>query len=314
MFADTYKYNKTPREITGRFSRCAEPDELMMKKSVSDDAASVLDHGLTMIEPLVAWLVHSGVGYTEFSAALKTVFFKQALQELEKLDAKPTNSAISLLAGLHRQDVKALKDSLSHDAGLTQAKISSPVSVPARVVGHWIADGLATEIPFSGEMPSFEALVRRVSQDLYPRAILNELKRLDIVDEQGELVILKQQAFIPKSSEREAQSLLVANVSDHLAAGVHNLTKADAPPFVEQAIYANELSLQSVQALTELSTLLWQQIAEQILQAAIKYCAEDEGQQDALYRFRFGAYQFAQQEQQDTGGLVSSEQHPENKP
>lgn len=285
-----------------------------MKKSVSDDAASVLDHGLTMIEPLVAWLVQSGVGYTEFSAALKTVFFKQALQELEKLDAKPTNSAISLLAGLHRQDVKALKDSLNSDQGLTQAKISSPVSVPARVVGHWVADGLASDIPFSGDMPSFEALVRRVSQDLYPRAILNELKRLDIVDEQGERVILKQQAFIPKASEREAQSLLVANVADHLAAGVHNLTKPGETPFVEQAIYANELSLQSIQALTDLSTLLWQQIAEQILQAAINYCARDEGQQDALYRFRFGAYQFVQQEQQAADGLVSSEQHPEIKP
>ena len=154
-----------------------------MKKSVSDDAASVLDHGLTMVQPLVAWLVHSGIGYTEFAAALKVVFFQQALQELSKNNAKPTNSAISLLAGLHRQDVKALKDSLNSDEGLTEAKISSPVSVPARVVGHWVADALPVEIPLAGDMPSFEGLVRRVSQDLYPRAILNELKRLDIVDE-----------------------------------------------------------------------------------------------------------------------------------
>lgn len=288
-----------------------------MKKSVSDDAASVLDHGLDMMEPLVAWLVHSGVGYTEFSAALKTVFFKQALQELAQNNAKPTNSAISLLAGLHRQDVKALKDSLSDDQDLTQAKISSPVSVPARVVGHWVADGWPADIPFSGDMPSFEGLVRRVSQDLYPRAILNELKRLDIAEEMDDRVLLKQQAFIPKPGAREAQSLLTANVADHLAAGVHNLMKVEAVPFVEQAIYASELSLQSIQALTELSTLLWRQIAEQILQEAIRYCAQDEGQQDALYRFRFGAYQFTQQEQAEqraADGLMSSEQPSENKP
>lgn len=285
-----------------------------MNKSVSDDAASVLDHGLTMVEPLVAWLVHSGIGYTEFAAALKAVFFQQALQELAKNKAKPTNAAISLLAGLHRQDVKALKDSMGSDEGLTQAKISSPVSVPARVVGHWVADALPVEIPFAGDMPSFEGLVRRVSQDLYPRAILNELKRLDIVDEIDDGVLLKQQAFIPKPGEREAQSLLAANVADHLAAGVHNLTEIARPPFIEQAVYANELRLQSIQALSELSALLWQQIAEQVLQEAIKYCAQDEGQQDALYRFRFGAYQYTQQEQQAADGLMSSEQYSGNKP
>ena len=276
-----------------------------MKKSVSNDAASVLDHGLTMMEPLVAWLVHAGVGYTEFAAALKAVFFKQALHELQQINAKPTNSALSLLAGLHRQDVKALKDSLSSDEGLNQAKISSPVSVPARVVGHWVADNLPQEIPFIGEMPSFEALVRRVSQDLYPRAILNELKRLDIVDEIDDSVLLKQQAFIPKPGEQEAQSLFAANVADHLAAGVHNLTQPQQPSLIEQAIYANELSLQSVQALSEMSALLWRQIAEQILQEAIRLCEQDEGQQDALYRFRFGAYQFMQQEQAVAGVVLS---------
>lgn len=278
-----------------------------MKKSVSNDAASVLDHGLTMMEPLVAWLVHSGVGYTEFAAALKAIFFKQSLHELRQMNAKPTNSAISLLAGLHRQDVKALKDSMGSDEGLTQAKISSPVSVPARVVGHWVADGLPLQLPFMGEMPSFEGLVRRVSQDLYPRAILNELKRLDIVEETGELVVLKQQAFIPKPGEQEAQSLFAANVADHLAAGVHNLTQPQQPSLTEQAIYANELTLQSVQTLSDMSALLWRQIAEQILQEAIRLCEQDEGQQDALYRFRFGAYQFMQQEQDTAAGVVSSE-------
>ncbi len=285
-----------------------------MKKYVSDDAATVLDHSLAMIEPLVAWLVHSGVGYTEFSATLKAVFFKQALLELEKIDAKPTNSAISLLAGLHRQDVKALKDTLSNDENLAAAKISTPVSVPARVVGHWVADGLPLEIPFLGEMPSFEALVKRVSQDLYPRAILNELKRLDIVSEQGDQVQLKQQAFIPKHSERETQALFAMNASDHLAAGVHNLIQPDNVQFVEQAVYAHELTLQSIQALTELSTVLWRQIAEQILQEAIKRCAEDEGQQDALYRFRFGAYQFAQQEKNSSNDVTSVEQNSESQP
>ena len=43
-----------------------------------------------------------------FAAALKPVFLAQAEQELVRLGRKRTDSAISLLSGLHRKDVRAL--------------------------------------------------------------------------------------------------------------------------------------------------------------------------------------------------------------
>ena len=39
-----------------------------------DAPPAVADEALTVAQPLVAWLVRSGVGYAEFAAALKPVF------------------------------------------------------------------------------------------------------------------------------------------------------------------------------------------------------------------------------------------------
>ena len=63
-------------------------------------ATSTINHALSMVEPLARWLIRSGVGYSEFSSALKTVFFDEALLEAKRIGQKPTDSALSLLAGI----------------------------------------------------------------------------------------------------------------------------------------------------------------------------------------------------------------------
>lgn len=263
-----------------------------MTKYVSNDAATALEHSQMILEPLILWLIRAGIGHTEFASALKPLFLKQAMAELHRLETKPTNTAISLLSGLHRQDVKSLKEARENPNYRREPKINSHVSVPARVVGHWIAEKWPESIPFLGEGQSFEQLVRQVSNDLYPRAILNELSRLGVVIEQQDVVQLKQQAFIPDTSVQETQAIFAANMADHLAVGVHNLTSAPDEKCLEQAVYADELTVQSIQLLQQLSAQLWKSTAEQVLQEAIKYCAQDEGNPEAVHRFRFGAYQF----------------------
>jgi len=44
----------------------------------------VLDEALAIAEPLVLWMIRSGVGYAEFAQALKPVFLAQARLELER--------------------------------------------------------------------------------------------------------------------------------------------------------------------------------------------------------------------------------------
>jgi hypothetical protein len=283
-----------------------------MTKYVSNDAAAALEHSQMILEPLILWLIRAGIGHNDFASALKPLFLKQAMAELHRLDTKPTNTAISLLSGLHRQDVKALKEVLDNPEQRKVPKINSHVSVPARVVGHWIAEQWPETIPFSGDEHSFESLVSHVSNDLYPRAILNELSRLGVVSDQQDMVQLKQQAFIPDTLMQETQAIFAANMADHLMVGVHNLMPSNADKYLEQAVYADELTPQSIQQLQQFSAQLWKNAAEQILQQAIKYCAQDEGHPDATYRFRFGAYQFDQI--QESEATADAQYATENKP
>ena len=53
-----------------------------MTKLPTNDAEFNLKQVLVLMNYLSQWLIRSGVGYTEFSAALKPIFYQQALQEL----------------------------------------------------------------------------------------------------------------------------------------------------------------------------------------------------------------------------------------
>lgn len=248
---------------------------------------------LILMEYLTQWLIRSGVGYNDFVTALKPVFYQQALSELERIEQKPTDSAVSLLSGLHRKDVNAFKKAMQAGQPLTEAKVAEPVSVPARVIGLWLAEGLAEKIPFvSNDQVSFENLVKKFSTEKHPRSILNELERLNIVKEEDGLVMLQQRSFMPDVEQFEVRKLLTNNLEAHLAAGVHNLFQPEKEPYLEQAIFADELTDESITILKEASLRLWEDLSLQVLKLAIERCALDEGKEGATKTFRFGAYQY----------------------
>ena len=252
-----------------------------------------LQQVLLLMDDLVQWLIRSGVGYNDFSAALKSVFYQQAIHELERIEQKQTVSSISLLSGLHRKDVTAFKKALESGQTLTQASVSEPISVPSRVVGLWIAEGLEKQLPFSDkDQFSFEDLVRRVSVERHPRSVLSELERLNIVSENEGVVSLQQYSFVPDTAMHEARKILTRNVHSHLQAGLHNLFKPEEIPYLEQAVRADELTVESVQLLHEKSLILWKEFSFQLLKLEMERCEQDDGKADAVKEFRFGVYQY----------------------
>lgn len=258
----------------------------------TDDAEFNLQQVLLLMEYVAEWLIRAGVGYTEFSAALKPVFYQQAELELQRIHQKETISAISLLAGLHRKDVTAFKTVSEAGQALTQAKIAEPVSVPSRVMGLWLAEGWNEYLPFSSEeQTSFEHLVKRVSTERHPRSVLKELERLGIVTEQDGMVSIQQRGFIPDTAQQEARKILSRNVQAHLAAGLHNILNTAEQPYLEQAICADGLTQESIDVLQQESFALWQEFSLRILKLAIERCTLDENKADAIKTFRFGVYQ-----------------------
>lgn len=264
-----------------------------MTKLPTNDAEFNLQQVLGLMNDLSMWLIRSGVGYTEFTAALKPIFYSQALDELQRIEQKPTISAISLLSGLHRKDVSAFKETENEGKSLHDASISEPVSVPSRVIGLWLAEGWNETLIFHSETEnSFEGLVKRVSTERHPRSVLNELIRLGIVKEKDERVYLQKGQFIPDASLQEARKILSRNVQAHLASGLHNLFSNDQKTYLEQAIYADELTNESIDILHRFSLDLWQEYSLQLLKLAAERCALDAGQLSATKVFKLGVYQY----------------------
>jgi len=81
-------------------------------------------------------------------------------------------------------------------------------------------------------------------------------------------------------------------VADHLAAGVHNLTGAGPGRFLEQSVFADGLSVESVRQLHQLANRLWAEVLERVVAAAVPLCEQDEGLPDTQ-RFRLGLFSYS---------------------
>lgn len=264
----------------------------MPSKTPSTAPQPVLGVVLRVMAPLVRWLLRSGVGYTEFAAALKPVFLSQAMHETRRTGGKETDSALSLLSGLHRKDIrKATTDAFS--AGFAvDSKASLKASLPSQVVARWVATDLPNALKLTGDN-SFERLVRAVSTDVHPRAVQQELVRLGVAQLSGDLLELTRRAFMPDPASHETRQLLADSVADHLSAGVHNLTDGAARKYLEQAVFADGLSAASVRQLEQLANQLWQESMSRMVQAAVPLCEHDEplgGDQ----RIRLGMFCYAE--------------------
>jgi hypothetical protein len=141
-----------------------------------------LQAALRAMHPIARMLVANGVTYPQFVRALKHLFLQAARDELARSAEPATDSALSLLSGVHRKDVRAMKNK---EAG------APATSLPADVAARWMssavyldAAGVPVVLPLRGRTytePSFDALVQSVSKDFHTRSVLDEMLRLGMV-------------------------------------------------------------------------------------------------------------------------------------
>ncbi|MEY4752232.1 MAG: hypothetical protein RIQ60_4446 [Pseudomonadota bacterium] len=264
-------------------------------------AELTLEQSLIVLAPLVRWLMRSGVQYGPVAQALKGVFLAEARRELEERGSKVTDSALSVLSGVHRKDVRTLgSDAVPH-------AVYHP-SPAAMLFTRWLTDLRFREqsvdehgepvqrprssLPRVGPAPSFEALAREVSSDVHPRTLLDELQRLGLVHADGDLVVLSTDRFVADPRHTNASQTLAVNSADHLAAAVHNLTRPDQQKYLEQSVYADGLSVASVQALQNVARQLWSKSFDVMVKSATDRVELDTNDPHANSRMRFGVYYY----------------------
>jgi hypothetical protein len=264
---------------------------------MSSQPTLVLDRVLRVLQPLVRLLVRNGVTYTVLAAALKRVFVDAARTELAARGMAQTDSAVTLLCGVHRRDVRNLT------RGEPAPAAPQPLGLAAQVVARWMNeagyqadDGRPRVLPKGGGVPSFDTLVAGVSRDVRPRAVLDELLRLGVVQDGEAGLVLEGSGFAPRQGFDEMSWLFAANLRDHAAAAVANLQgEAD---FLEQAIFVDQLSAESAARLHQVSVSAWKQAFRQVMQEAQQRYDADAAEPVPArrHRARFGVYFYSQPE------------------
>lgn len=248
-----------------------------------------------VLRPLVRIMIAQGITYPFVSDLLKGVFVEVADKEFQLGDRHQTDSRISLLSGVHRKDVKRLRDSPYDDNF-----VPSAISLGATLVARWVGtpeylDAQGKPKPLArlasdGGTCSFESLIASISKDIRSRVVLDEWLRLGVVriDEQ-DCVCLNTDAFVPKKGFDEKAYYFGANIHDHLSACAHNLMGIE-PPLLERIVYYDQLNTASVQELANLSRELGNQALQKINRRAIVLQRQDANHAGADQRMSFGVY------------------------
>jgi len=269
---------------------------------------------LAILRPLVRYLIGQGWTYGALTDALKMVYVAEASRHYGKATGWPlTDSRISLLTGIHRKEVKRLRVLLEEHG--ERPMLRHGANMAAQVVAAWIsmveyADpaGQPRPLPLrSVAAPSFEGLARRVKADMRPRAILDELGRVGVAQEQEGVVHLLRAAYISDLPEDQV-AFLGENVGDHLRSAVHNLEGGE--PFLERALYFDALP---AAVLEEARPELYR-MGERLLREAHQRLNAAESPEGPQRRLRLGVYYYEEDAAAEPAAEPTEERAAEDEP
>ena len=248
-----------------------------------------------LLRPLVRALIAQGVTALALYQVIKRVYVEVAEEELARAGERPTDSRINVLTGVHRRDIRAFRTS----DGSGEAEARRKVTIIATVLGRWLGDAATTDaegrplaLPRASEGgASFDALVEGVSRDIRPRAVLDELARqgLVAVDADSGLIELRAEAFFGPADLDQRVHFFAANVGDHIAAAAENLL-AEAPRFMERAVFYNRLTPASVDAIEKDARRRATELLVDVNRLAHRRQEGDLDAPEGTERFRFGVY------------------------
>jgi hypothetical protein len=244
-------------------------------------------------------LLRNGITFPYLSDLLKLIYVETAAKEFGLGARALTDSRVTLLTGVHRKDVRRLR----HQT-VSEAVPPSALTLGTKIVARWLGDPMYVEpdgapraLPRSahkGGDNSFAVLVEKVSTNVRPRSVLDELLRLGVVEiDTDDRVHLVARGFVP-GKELDAKAFYFGEaLHDHLAAGVDNLDGSKGT-WLERSVYYDELSPAAIAQLTEKSEQLSMQVLQQINRDGMALEASDPPSPEHRMRMRLGVYFYAE--------------------
>lgn len=271
------------------------------QSSLSTEQNAILVSALKRIlRPLVKLLIAHQLTYPFLSNLLKSLYVEVAEKDFPVPGKKQTDSRVSLLTGVHRKDVKRLRDETR-----ASDKYPTTVSIGAQLVGRWLGDrkyldtqGIPLPLPLRSRQPdsavTFDDLVEVIArQDIRPRVVLDELLRLGVVSLENDTTVhLMMMAFTPDRGLDEKLFFFGKNIQDHICAGTHNLSGLK-PAFFDRSVYYDQLSKESVDTLTELCNRIGMETLITVNERALELQTQDSNNDSKTrYRMNFGIFHF----------------------
>jgi hypothetical protein len=253
-----------------------------------------------ILRPVIRLALAMGLKHVQMEALLRDLLLDEAHRLWRAQGVKEPNiSQLSVTTGLNRKAVTA------HVRETIDPLPSTEGSAAAKTFTLWLQavsdDPACRRLPIAGDAqtPSFEKLARQASRgNVHHRAILDELVRLDMVDEDGGHVELKAEAFVPAQDLQSMLAFLGDNSRDHLLAAVSNVL-GHRPPMLERSVYAKGVSLQDCASIHELVRQRWSALHHELAHEMTR--AVDAAGDSASGRIRVGIYTYYEDPENPSG-------------
>lgn len=277
---------------------------------------------VAVLSPIVRYLIRQGWTCPALCETIKAIYVAEVVRPYTKGPEKTsTDSRISLLTGIHRKDVKRLREELAQ--GIPAPTLRRGANLAARVVGAWVStprylneDGTPKVLPLRDKVnPCFEELVREAKADMRPKAVIDELIRTGVAetDIEGNIKLLRT-AYI-SALPKDKLAFLGDNVSDHLKGAIHNISTPQSP-FLERAVYYECIPSEGLNALRGQLFRLGDQMLRQANEKLMPL--EKENQlplQEPHSRVRLGVYYYEEEYQQPPlQGIIDEEENDAESP
>jgi len=255
-----------------------------------------------ILRQFVKLLLRCNIAFPKAAELLRKAYVSVAEEDFTLDDKPQTDARLSLLTGIDRKKIKSLRNQ-----GGEKEKAPEGISAGLRLVSRWVTeskylndDGTPLALPLKGkaEEPSFESLVQEVlRQDIRPKVILDEwLNKGAVSLSQDNTITLDAQAYIPSKVLDEKAYFFGRNISDHLAAGTHNLIGEKAA-FFDRFTFYDSLSDDSIKTLEKLAKERGTDILRELNELAMSLRLKDMAKKDNKHRIHIGLFVYHEPEE-----------------
>ena len=258
-----------------------------------------------LLRPLVRLLIRAGVTFPVLSDVLRGLYVEVAVTDLLTGPGARTDSRVSLMTGVHRKEIRRLRESPADAAAVPPA-----VTLSSQIIALWLtlpnhsdASGRPLPLPrgpVPGGGPCFDALVAMVTTDVRPRAVLDEWLSQGLIEiGPADRVRLLDAAYLPKGGGREQMFYFARNLRDHIEAAAANIATPGPAPFMERAVHYDRLTPAVARALEDLAREAAGKVLLDVNRAAaalVRTMPEDPAH---TARVNFGLYVFREDSPED---------------